>query len=72
MGLTCVGHLRFFTRRSIEEMLTIAGWTVVSILPQEGPVTAGLQLAKVLDGAGYEFAKSDASATGYYVIAQNR
>lgn len=72
MGLTCVGHLRFFTRRSIEEMLAIAGWTVVSILPQEGPVTAGLQLAKVLDGAGYEFAKSDASATGYYVIAQNR
>src|SRR5258708_28512820 len=27
MGLTCVGHLRFFTRRSIEDMLTIAGWS---------------------------------------------
>ena len=34
MGLTCVGHLRFFTRRSIEDMLAIAGWTVVSIEPQ--------------------------------------
>ena len=31
MGLTCVGHLRFFTRQSIEDMLTIAGWTVVAI-----------------------------------------
>ncbi|HET7710382.1 MAG TPA: class I SAM-dependent methyltransferase, partial [Thermoanaerobaculia bacterium] len=26
MGLTCAGHLRFFTRQTIADMLTIAGW----------------------------------------------
>lgn len=72
MGLTCVGHLRFFTRRSIEEMLAIAGWTVVEIARQDGPPTAGLQLAAVLEASGYPFAKDDAKSTGYYVIAQNR
>ena len=72
MGLTCVGHLRFFTRRSIEEMLSIAGWKVVEIAPQEGPETPGMGLADVLEKAGHSYAKADARATGYYVIAQNR
>jgi len=34
MGLTCVGHLRFFTRHSVAEMLSIAGWSVEKIEPQ--------------------------------------
>jgi SAM-dependent methyltransferase len=72
MGLTCVGHLRFFTRQSIEEMLTIAGWTVVDIARQTAPETEGHHLARTLETAGYEFSRDDALATGYYVIAQNR
>lgn len=72
MGLTCVGHLRFFTRRTITEMLTIAGWSVVEILPQQYGVTAaGSALIETLEHAGTPFSKEDLLATGYYVVARN-
>ena len=72
MGLTCVGHLRFFTRRTIEEMLTIAGWEVVEITPQEGAPTRGREdLVNKLTTAGIEFSRADVMPTGYYVIARN-
>jgi O-antigen biosynthesis protein len=73
MGLTCVGHLRFFTRRSIGEMLTIAGWNVVDILPQNALTTAaGKQLLESVNKAGIAHSAADLTPTGYYVIAQNR
>ncbi|HEY2829683.1 MAG TPA: class I SAM-dependent methyltransferase [Thermoanaerobaculia bacterium] len=73
MGLTCAGHLRFFTRRSIEDMLDIAGWNVESIEPQEVILTpeAGELLAK-LDASGTEFSRDDLLSPGYYVTAVNR
>ena len=53
MGLTCVGHLRFFTRQSIDDMLTIAGWTVVAITPQDAVATpAREELLRALDASG--------------------
>lgn len=71
MGLTCVGHLRFFTRHSIEEMLTIAGWTVVSIEPQDAVTTpAREELLRGLDAAGLKYAREELLPTGYYVIAR--
>jgi len=72
MGLTCVGHLRFFTRRSVEEMLQIAGWEVVSIEPQALAITA--EQTRLLDGlraAGIPFAESEVAPTGFYVTARN-
>src|SRR3954451_10025486 len=72
MGLTCVGHLRFFTKRTIEEMLTIAGWEVVSIEPQEVVSTNGRDdLLRALDHVRYAYSKDDVLPSGYYVTAQN-
>ena len=73
MGLTCVGHLRFFTKRTIEEMLTIAGWDVVSIEPQEVAATRGREeLLAALNAAHMPFSKDDLLPSGFYVTARNR
>lgn len=73
MGLTCVGHLRFFTKRTIEDMLTIAGWSVVEIAPQPTILSpdAG-DLIKRLDAAGVPVSRDDLLCPGYYVTAENR
>ena len=72
MGLTCVGHLRFFTKQSIADMLTIAGWTVVEIAPQDlAPSAAHDTLTSALDSGGFAYSKEDVQPTGYYVIARN-
>jgi SAM-dependent methyltransferase len=72
MGLTCVGHLRFFTKRTIEEMLSIAGWTVVEIAPQESVVTRGREeLLAALAAARIPHSKEDLIPAGYYVVARN-
>jgi SAM-dependent methyltransferase len=72
MGLTCVGHLRFFTKRTIEEMLSIAGWTVVEIAPQETVVTRGREeLLAALAAARIPHSKEDLVPAGYYVVARN-
>jgi 2-polyprenyl-3-methyl-5-hydroxy-6-metoxy-1,4-benzoquinol methylase len=72
MGLTCVGHLRFFTRQSVAEMLTIAGWEILSIEPQALAITE--EQARLLEGlraAGIPFAESEVTPTGFYVTARN-
>ena len=72
MGLACVGHLRFFTRRSIEDMLSIAGWSPVSIEPQQlGATPPGQELLQRLEGASLPFSREDLLASGYYVTARN-
>ncbi|HEX6100629.1 MAG TPA: class I SAM-dependent methyltransferase [Thermoanaerobaculia bacterium] len=72
MGLTCVGHLRFFTKQSIADMLTIAGWTIVAIEPQDAVVTpARAELLTALDRAGLPYSREDLTPTGYYVLARN-
>ena len=73
MGLTCAGHLRFFTRSSIADMLDIAGWEVESIETQPVILTPSAEelLAK-LDAAGAMFSRDDLLSPGYYVTAVNR
>lgn len=72
MGLTCVGHVRFFTRQSIEDMLTIAGWIVVEVAPQDLVQTpAREELMRALEKAELPFSPDDLTPTGYYVIARN-
>ncbi|HEV7240927.1 MAG TPA: class I SAM-dependent methyltransferase [Thermoanaerobaculia bacterium] len=72
MGLTCVGHLRFMTRQSIEDMLSIARWEVVSIEPQS--LAISIEQAKLLEAlraANVPFVESDVAPTGFYVTARN-
>lgn len=72
MGLTCAGHLRFFTRRSIEEMLAMAGWAVAEIVPQDLATTPPAEeLMRRLEAAGVPFSREDLAPAGYYVIARN-
>ncbi len=72
MGLTCVGHLRFFTRKSIEDLLSMSGWTPVEITPQELAVTAEAnELMERLTAASIPFSREDLTASGYYVVARN-
>ena len=73
MGLTCAGHLRFFTRQSIEDMLDIAGWDVETIEPQQLTATREHDaLLAQLEAAGLPFSKEDLVPTGFYVTARNR
>lgn len=72
MGLTCVGHLRFFTRRSIGEMLAIAGWEVGEMEPHELTTPRERdELIRRLKESGVTFSADDLLASGYYVIARN-
>jgi SAM-dependent methyltransferase len=70
IGITCVGHLRFFTRRSIEELLELSGWRVVSIEPQPEFRTPGYErFIERLRSAGIAHDEAALLAPGYYVIA---
>jgi SAM-dependent methyltransferase len=73
IGIACAGHLRFFTRRTIEETLRIAGWAVESITPQTPIVNSEFDaLEQKLKVAGVDFSHEDLIAPGYYVIARNQ
>ncbi len=70
MGIACAGHLRFFTRTTIEDMLRIAGWRPVSITPQaEFRIPAFDDFLRELRAAEVPFSESDLATPGYYVIA---
>jgi SAM-dependent methyltransferase len=72
MGLTCVGHLRFFTRQSVEDMLTIAGWSVVEVVPQTPiPTPATEALFAALERGSVPYSKDDLTTPGYYIVARN-
>ena len=71
MGLACAGHLRFFTRRTIEDMLAIAGWDVVAIEPQELTATPERDaLIARLEAGNVPFSRDDLLPTGFYVTAR--
>lgn len=73
MGLTCVGHVRFFTKSSIEELLTMTGWIPVEIAPQQLAITPQAhELIDRLTAANVGFSREDLTASGYYVVARNR
>lgn len=72
LGILCAGHLRFFTRQSIEEMLEIAGWTTERIEPQEKVLGPRYEaLVGGLRGGGLEPSTADLEPPGYYVLARN-
>lgn len=70
LGILCAGHLRFFTRRSLEEMLTIAGWNVQEMKPQAAVVDdRSERFETALQKAGLDFSADDLRATGWYIVA---
>ena len=72
MGLSCVGHLRFFTKHSIAEMLSIAGWSVERFEPQpELPSIGTESLLRAIEEARFPVSREDLLAPGYYVTARN-
>jgi SAM-dependent methyltransferase len=72
MGLTCVGHLRFFTRQSVLELLAIAGWKAESVESQPlQPSVGGDALLRALEDSRIPYSQDDLLAPGYYVIARN-
>jgi 2-polyprenyl-3-methyl-5-hydroxy-6-metoxy-1,4-benzoquinol methylase len=71
LGILCAGHLRFFTRNSLEEMLTIAGWSVESITPQDAIIDErSKQFEEALRQGGIDHSPQDLQPTGWYVIAR--
>lgn len=72
LGIACVGHVRFFTRKTIEEMLELSGWRLASIEPQPEFRTPGYErFVEGLKRAGVEYSEADLLAPGYYVTAEN-
>lgn len=72
VGLACAGHLRFFTRATIEDLLDISGWKAEAIVPQRALVSQASQsLVAALRAGGAAFDEDELLATGYYVVARN-
>jgi 2-polyprenyl-3-methyl-5-hydroxy-6-metoxy-1,4-benzoquinol methylase len=72
IGITCAGHLRFFTRQTIADALSIAGWEVVTIDPQPTIETREFEaMLANLRAAGITHSAEELAAPGYYVVARN-
>lgn len=70
LGILCAGHLRFFTRRTIEDLLMMSGWSEVKIESQPPiMVEAFDELKQKLDAAGIDYSAEDLLAPGWYVTA---
>lgn len=66
------GHLRFFTRRTIEDTIAMAAWKLEWIrpMPEFAPEEREELFAK-LDRGGIAYSREDLSVSGWYVLARN-
>lgn len=72
MGILCAGHLRFYTKQNVRDMLDVAGWQTESIPDQEHFVTPEYEkLIGALRDAGIPHSAEDLLPPGHYVIARN-
>lgn len=70
-GNLCAGHLRFFTRRAIEDLLAMTGWEIESIAPHSELRTAEFDdLLQRLSRGGLPHSPDDLAALGYHVVAR--
>ena len=70
-GLACAGHLRFFTRRTIEDLLVITGWEAESVTPiPDIRSREALELESILAGRG-EAIPEHYFSPGFYVVARS-
>jgi glycosyltransferase involved in cell wall biosynthesis/2-polyprenyl-3-methyl-5-hydroxy-6-metoxy-1,4-benzoquinol methylase len=71
VGLLCVTHLRFFTRKSIEDMFIKSGYSILTITPQDFPqhfkekITARLNKLIRMENVTEEI-----FYPGYYVVVK--
>ena len=73
IGITCAGHLRFFTKQTITDALAIAGWQVASIEPQPSIVNREFEaMLANFRAAGITHSPEELAAPGYYVVAAAR
>ncbi len=71
VGLLCITHLRFFTRKSIEELFRKGGYSVITIAPQAWPVHLRNELTEWLSAfMNVKSMGEDIFTPGYYVVAQ--
>ena len=69
MGLLCFTHLRFFTRKSLRDLLELGGFAEVQLVPQRNPVPASFaKVLRKLPGVDWE----SLDTQGFWVIARNR
>jgi len=72
MGILCAGHLRFFTKDTVCDMLAIAGWGDVALTDQWHFVTPEYErMTAALTAGGVPHSSSDLLPTGHYVVATN-
>ncbi|MHB9001829.1 MAG: class I SAM-dependent methyltransferase [Thermoanaerobaculia bacterium] len=70
LGLLCAGHVRHFTRQTIEDMLAISGWSPLSIERQPAFATPeGLEFIAALERGGMAVDREDLLTPGFYVTA---
>jgi 2-polyprenyl-3-methyl-5-hydroxy-6-metoxy-1,4-benzoquinol methylase len=70
-GLLCITHLRFFTRRSIEDMFIKSGYSILTMSPQTFPRHLKEQLTETLNQLiKVENASPEIFCPGYYVVAK--
>jgi hypothetical protein len=71
MGIACAGHLRFFSRRTIEDLLAISGWTCVSITGHDPFEHGFADFAAALEVNGIPLSHPDLLPVGHYVLAEH-
>jgi 2-polyprenyl-3-methyl-5-hydroxy-6-metoxy-1,4-benzoquinol methylase len=70
-GHLSAGHLRFFTRRTIEDTMWMAGWEIESIRAQpDFAPEEREELFSKLDRGGIAYSREDLATPGWYVIAK--
>ncbi|MBI5640423.1 MAG: methyltransferase domain-containing protein [Nitrospirae bacterium] len=70
-GLLCISHLRFFTRKSIEEMFLKCGYHVLTLAPHEWPTNLEDEIKSRLSAhLNVCNLGKDIFTSGYYVVAQ--
>lgn len=67
IGLLCFTHLRFFTRKSLEDLLRYGGWEDIRIVPQRGPMPR--EVARQLKKVG-PYDEESLNTLGFWVIAR--
>jgi glycosyltransferase involved in cell wall biosynthesis/2-polyprenyl-3-methyl-5-hydroxy-6-metoxy-1,4-benzoquinol methylase len=71
VGLLCITHLRFFTKKSIEDMFIKSGYSTLTIAPQVVHHDLKEKLAETLDRViRSENASREIFCPGYYVVAK--
>lgn len=64
IGLLCLTHLRFFTRRTLEDWLEMEGCTGYRLVPQTTPLPAEVRRWALRTGGDLE----SLATTGFYVV----